>query len=288
MTIQLKTHLRRYRLLVVPVRATRETMRLWRRVAHGFQQEQEGQARLEQRQQLIDNYLRQHSVRKLQIGAGKNPLPGWLNTDLEPVSPAIMQLNATEPFPFADEVFDYVFSEHMIEHIPYRGALTMLGECFRILKPGGRIRIATPDITQIASLCGAVLNGEQKRYIGWSMDHLGLYAPEKSEFQKRRPEWALDVHHLRQFFPRKDEDPACFVVNNFFRSYGHQFLYDFRTLRAAMQATGFADVQQFRPGQSDDPVFCGVETHGRHIGDAINDFETMVLEAVRPLQNQSP
>jgi SAM-dependent methyltransferase len=282
MTIQLKAHLRQYGLLVIPVRTGREALRLWHRIASDYRQEQESEARRERRRQLIDSYLQKHPLRKLQIGAGENPLSGWLNTDLEPVSHSIIHLDAQEQFPFEDQLFDYIFSEHMIEHIPYLGGLYMLGECFRVLKPAGRIRIATPNIEQIVGLCTSALNDDQKAYIRWSMDHLGLYASQKSEFQKRRPEWALDAQHLQAYFPKQNEDPACFVVNNFFRSYGHQFLYNPSTLRSALEATGFEDVRQYEPGESDDDEIRGVEAHGQHIGETINRFETMVFEARRP------
>jgi predicted SAM-dependent methyltransferase len=49
-------------------------------------------------------------------------------------------------------VFDYVFSEHMIEHVSYAEGLLMLRECLRVLKPGGRIRIATPSLEVLLDL----------------------------------------------------------------------------------------------------------------------------------------
>src|SRR5438477_50522 len=83
-------------------------------------------------------------------GAGFNSLPGWLNTDLEPKSASVIYLDAAKPLPFAYSTFDYIFSEHVIEHIPYPQGLSMLKECFRVIKPGGTIRIATPNLEQIA------------------------------------------------------------------------------------------------------------------------------------------
>jgi ubiquinone/menaquinone biosynthesis C-methylase UbiE len=47
------------------------------------------------------------------------------------------QCDASEQLPFADQTFDAVFSNDVLCHIPGRPAL--LGELFRILKPGGRI-----------------------------------------------------------------------------------------------------------------------------------------------------
>lgn len=48
-----------------------------------------------------------------------------------------------EPFPFGDKVFDVVFSKSLIEHL--FDPANFMKECFRILKPGGRIILMTPD-----------------------------------------------------------------------------------------------------------------------------------------------
>jgi hypothetical protein len=72
------------------------------------------------------------------------------------------------------------------------------------------------------------------------------------------------------------------VVNNFFRSYGHLFLYDPPTLQATMEGAGFSDVTRWLPGESNDKNYREIESHGKIIGAARNRFETMVLEAIRP------
>ena len=68
---------------------------------------------------IVANYLSQNNVRKLHIGCGSHILPGWLNSDYFTRSSDILHLDATRPFPFNDDEFDYIFSEHMIEHISY-------------------------------------------------------------------------------------------------------------------------------------------------------------------------
>ena len=45
----------------------------------------------------IQAYLRTHVVRKLQIGAGENVLPGWLNSDIRPLNSNVLFLDAKEP-----------------------------------------------------------------------------------------------------------------------------------------------------------------------------------------------
>ena len=49
----------------------------------------------------IDQYIRNNPVRKLQIGAGENSKPGWLNTDIEPLA-GQAYLDAGRPFPLPD------------------------------------------------------------------------------------------------------------------------------------------------------------------------------------------
>src|SRR5688500_2440993 len=92
---------------------------------------------------LIETYFRTHGVKRLHLGCGGNILDGWLNCDLRPRSNEIVQLDATEAFPFPDEQFTYVFSEHMIEHVPFGDGAAMLAESYRVLRRGGKIRIST-------------------------------------------------------------------------------------------------------------------------------------------------
>ena len=202
---------------------------------------------------LIAAYLAAHSTRKLQIGAGHNPLPGWLCTDIAPVHPGIAFLDATQPFPLPDSTFDLVSSEHMIEHIPYAAGLFMLGECHRILRPGGRIRVATPDLQVLLALNTAEPAPMQQRYLRWITE---------------------------RFLPGRPCRPS-FVINNAFRNWGHQFLYDAEILAEALAQKGFVQVTRQAPGKSAEPALQGLEVHGDHIGDQdLNAFETMVFEAV--------
>jgi predicted SAM-dependent methyltransferase len=44
-------------------------------------------------------------------------MSSWLNTDLLPINRDVVYLDATRRLPFRNDQFDYVFSEHTIEHI---------------------------------------------------------------------------------------------------------------------------------------------------------------------------
>jgi predicted SAM-dependent methyltransferase len=204
----------------------------------------------------IRSYLAAHSVRKLHIGASNSLLPGWLNTDFILEKPEVVYLDATQRFPFPDAAFDYITCEHMIEHIDYAGAEVMLSECFRVLKPGGKIRVSTPDLQMIGSLCAAEKSAEQNSYIDFI---------------------------VQRVMPEVKNCKGVFVVNNAFRAWGHQFLYDRPTLRHTLEKHGFKSLQDYKPGMSDDENLRGLEAHGKTIGnEAINQFETIVVEASRP------
>jgi len=208
------------------------------------------------RSRNIRKYLATHQIRKLQLGAGPNVLEGWLNTDLDPRSSGVLFLDSSKPFSFSDFGFDYIFSEHHLERLEYHRGLFTLRECYRVLKPGVRIRIATPSLDTMIALHTKDKTSLQEQYIEWITKHI---------------------------LPEIDEYRDCFVINKAFYGYEHRFLYDEETLRQALEKAGFVDITRFEVGESDNENLRGIETHGRAVdNESMNRFETMVLEAARP------
>jgi SAM-dependent methyltransferase len=214
------------------------------------------------RQERIRRYLETHAVRKLQIGAGPNALDGWLNADFTPQRPSDIFLNATRPFPLPADSFDFVFSEHMIEHLPFLQGRHMVAECYRVLKPGGRIRIATPNLENIVGLRTPTPSAEQRQYVSWAI--------------------ANHVSGALETDVREGLYRPAYVINNFFWGFGHYFVYDLETLVATLSAAGFLDAVVCAPGESVVRDLCGLESHGVLIGEEYNRFETMVVEARKP------
>ena len=209
--------------------------------------------------QLVANYLAHARPAKLHIGCGPNILDGWLNSDFYPQSANVFHLDATRPFPLPDESFDYVFSEHMIEHVPYSDGAAMLLECHRVLKPDGRIRISTPDLRFLVDLYGEKRSELQSRYIDWS---------------------------TRTFVENAPGSDAVFVINNFVRDWGHAFIYDEKILGAALNRAGFTNVSKFELNKSDDPALCRLENESR-MPEGFLRLESITLEARKPL-NPAP
>lgn len=203
---------------------------------------------------VVREYMARGGERRLHIGCGANAREGWLNTDWYPRSNEILHLDATKPYPFPDETFDCVFSEHMIEHVSFPDGLKMLTECFRVLKPGGKLRISTPDLAFL----------------------IDLYRTDKSELQREYIDWSSEW-----FIPHALEPLDTFVINNYVRDWGHLFIYDEKTLRLAFEKAGFVDVTPHEVGESEDPRLQGLENEQR-LPEGFLSLESVILEGRKP------
>lgn len=55
----------------------------------------------------------------------------------------------TKPFPWTNSSIDIIYSSHTLEHLNKEDGMNFLKECYRILKPGGFLRIVLPDLKPI-------------------------------------------------------------------------------------------------------------------------------------------
>ena len=88
-------------------------------------------------------------MRYLNLGCGWRYLENWTNVDFTSNSPAVVAHNLTTGIPFSADSFDVVYHSHLLEHFPKPKATVFMGECHRVLKPGGIIRVVVPDLEQI-------------------------------------------------------------------------------------------------------------------------------------------
>ena len=82
--------------------------------------------------------------RLLNLGGGSNCLLDCLTVDIDARSDAYVEL--TRPLPFDDASVHAVFCEEVIEHLERPAGRRLLRECWRILVPGGILRLTTPDL----------------------------------------------------------------------------------------------------------------------------------------------
>lgn len=200
----------------------------------------------------IIHYLKNTDEKKLQIGFGTNPLSGWLNVGI-----SLRELwygaylDAGKPFPLPDASFSYVYSEHLFEHLTYKQAQNMLKESYRILKPGGVMRLATPDLKFL----------------------IKLY---------QEPEKPLHKAYMEYSMRDNDMPPApVYVINRFHTSWGHQIIYDKETLADLLEQIGFKDICACAVGESKHAALAGIEGHTHELPDEYNLLETMILEGTK-------
>lgn len=85
---------------------------------------------------------------KLHLGCGGQPKDGWINIDCVG-DPVELAWNLAHGIPFSDGSVDAIFNEHLFEHISLRDGEKLMDECFRVLKPGGILRIGVPDAGEL-------------------------------------------------------------------------------------------------------------------------------------------
>lgn len=130
---------------------------------------------------------------QVQIGCGRSPIEGWQNFDNSPsvrlaaLPPALINLaarlrlldresaayirfcrghgirhcDATRRIPYPDSSVKALYSSHMIEHLDRRDTAAFLREAWRVLRPGGVIRLSTPDLAELVAAYGREGDGDR-------------------------------------------------------------------------------------------------------------------------------
>lgn len=84
----------------------------------------------------------------INVGCGPNTLSSMDNMDFYQFSlrGSVIGHDVRFQFPFENEVYRGIITEHTIEHLTPFDAINMLKEFHRILRPGGIVRIIVPDL----------------------------------------------------------------------------------------------------------------------------------------------
>lgn len=152
--------------------------------------------------------------------------------------------NAAVRIPCAADSVAVVYSSHMIEHLDRSEARAFLTEVRRVLRPGGVVRIAAPDLSRLVS--DYIATGDADGFVAGI--HMGLDRPDGLRGWAK---WAVvgPRHHL--------------------------WMYDGESLSRLMRERGFADVAVLPPGSSRIPEPGQLDLRERAA-------ESVYVEAVRP------
>jgi predicted SAM-dependent methyltransferase len=69
------------------------------------------------------------------------------------------------------------------------------------------------------------------------------------------------ITHYRMGMSEPEQTQSCFAINRAFRGWGHQFLYNERTLSLTLQDAGFSTIRRVEYGISDHTELRGLEKH---------------------------
>lgn len=83
------------------------------------------------------------------LGCGGRVHPAWVNIDMVAAAPGVIAHDLTRGIPLASGTCDVVYHSHVLEHLRRPDAERFMGECYRVLRPGGVLRVAVPDLERI-------------------------------------------------------------------------------------------------------------------------------------------
>ena len=195
--------------------------------------------------------------RKLHLGSWTVAPPTWINIDaswgarlakhprlrravaaarLAPTEvletewpPDILVHDLRKPLPFPDGYAGAVYGSHVLEHLWLAEAERLLAECFRVLEPGGVLRIVVPDLRAIV-----------QEYLGEN--------PFGTQPNDREAELVAADRMVERLSFRGREPPRGGPLYRLYASlvdlHSHKWMYDFESLALRFRQHGFVDVRE--------------------------------------------
>jgi len=85
-------------------------------------------------------------IRRLHWGCGPITPYGWVNSDIVANPGVEIVADIRQGLPVPSNAFDYAVSIHALPEIPYSDLDHTLSELYRVLRPGGVLRLGLPDM----------------------------------------------------------------------------------------------------------------------------------------------
>lgn len=167
---------------------------------------------------------------KLNVGCGTDYKDGWINIDNNSdanIEKLDLNWDLRHPLPFPENSVDYIFNEHFIEHLTVEEGQAAIKDLMRVLKPGGVMRIATPDLEVTVD-----------KYINLSLEEDSAIKKFNLEFIKTRAE----------------------RINVGFRYWGHKWIYDWEELSRRLREAGCMKVKRVELRESKHIALRNLET----------------------------
>ncbi len=250
----------------------------------------------------------------LNLGCGDKIHEHWTNVDFHARVPGVVTHDLGKGIPYDNGYADVIYHSHLLEHFSKSEAPKFLNECFRVLKPGGILRVAVPDLETITreyliNLEGA-LNGdaESAKKYEWIMLELYDQTVRNHSGGEMLKYWLQDpmpvedyvVERLgmeaMKFISALRDNPGMkeAVISQLekagdspeeigaFRKGGeiHQWMYDRYSMQKLLEKAGFREIRVVEANESVIPGFnrylLDIEADG-----SIRKPDSLFMEAVK-------
>ncbi len=205
----------------------------------------------------LKKFFTDNPVERLHVGCGLCVLPGWCNVlyDRNQEYGRVKSLNGAwwlnynllKPWPWPENSVRFVAGAHFIEHLDINQCLKFCRGAFKVLKPGGVIRLSCPDLEIYAR---HYVQGNEKFFADQEIRKACAYN---------------DAQTPSQIFAAKAYD------NNG----AHKWFHDFSSLKNILQRVGFVNIQKVARLEGKTPDLPLLEIPQREI-------ETVYVEAEKP------
>jgi len=154
---------------------------------------------------------------KLHVGCGMRQIPGFTHVDIIDAPHIDHRCSVDNLCDFADGSADLIYASHVLEHFGRYELDAVLRDWYRVLKPGGVLRLAVPDFASVVALyeqeglrdglsglVGLVCGGQRNQYdfhkIIFDESFLGFLLGKIGFKEIRRWNWRHTEHaHIDDF-----------------------------------------------------------------------------------------
>lgn len=157
----------------------------------------------------------QNGARHLHLGCGPKYLSGFVNVDANLFNKLDLWLDVRNGLPFPSDSVDSIYSTHMFEHFYPDELQLLLGDCQRVLKPGGGMRLIVPNLA-------SAISAYSRRQINW----------------------------FEASFPRHFDSLGGRFSNFVFCDGQHRTAFDFTYMDEVLRQAGFREVEEAAEGKS--------------------------------------
>jgi len=167
--------------------------------------------------------IEEKNLKLVYLGCGHDRLSGFIHVEINlgknKSGPPDIVADISEYIPLGDNVVDLVYSKATLEHLTYNQLINCLLESYRILKRNGCVRMVVPSFDM------AIQDYLNKKYL---------------------------LEQKNTIFPNEkvsnDDYVETFIGRMLY--FDHRYLHNFNTLKKALEKTGFSEIRECIPGDS--------------------------------------